>query len=410
MSRYTRIFVRFLPNPQTQEFINVGVIVGDGTSRYWATHKAKCEMRIMALDAQFGVNEVEEFFTWLDAHLAKSNQLTAKAGKVGLAFFTKLQIQNSDKRIQLSTPETVEAHSPESYIASIIGSVILEDSVIPLVTDNTTRHPGNYKASEIGRELDNCLDPLGRKDKSDGANALTYIWKALDSFINATESLLETISDHYLDELEKRNNQRRMKDPVYSNIERRRRPEGHTSSSIIFLSEEHNLRWEDYEVQFKIRQQVDYAPWWYGLAKYLGGNPISRALAPIQNKSQKATRGWVDSDLWSLDSTLCSRLGEQLLALSHNAHGYPGVGIYSDPDRWMEDLHKHGYALLVYGNLDSSHNKIDEDYFTELESEPEDSTGENTRFDKENARETYAYMKAQESLRWVASYLEHLWD
>ena len=410
MSKYTRIFVRFLPNPETQEFINVGVIVGDEATGYWVAHKAKCETRINTLASHSGVNEVDTFFTWLDEYLTKSNRRNGKTVRTDLSFFTKLQIQNTGKRVQISNPEEVEGNSPESYIASLLGTVILEDAEVPKVTENVTRHPGLYKASEIGRNHDNCLDPLGRKAKSDEVKVLEYTWKAIDSVIDIFESLFETVADHYLDNLSKKNEERRMKDPIYHNIEKRRRPEGH-DGSVILISEEHKLGWEEYDIQSKIGDRVDYTPWWYGLARYFRNHPISKAINPIRVNHQKKTRGWTDSDLWSLNQTFCSRLGEQLLELSHISHGYPGVGIYSDPDRWMEDLHKHGYSLLVYGNMDLGR-EIDEDYFSELKSKEDDPTisAQKNKFAKELSREEYAYEKAQESLRWVATYLGHLWD
>lgn len=95
---------------------------------------------------------------------------------------------------------------------------------------------------------------------------------------------------------------------------------------------------------------------------------------------QRVVRGWDVRALWSLDDHLAKTLGEQLVAMAENAHGYP---IDKDSDEWATEIRAAGEALLAYQKM---------------------------HYDVYGAEFDAVYEPAQEALVWVSKNLASLWD
>lgn len=192
-----------------------------------------------------------------------------------------------------------------------------------------------------------------------------------------------------------------MLNPIYKEIENRRHRED--SNYTTLYSEEANLGKKEFELQHEIGELIDKNPWWAKPIRLIHNeNLISDVLYIAKHRGQMLSRGWADSDAFSLNSVLCSRLGGQLLTLSHQAYTTPAFGVYFGSDKWIEDLHKYGYALRVYGEFNAS-DEVDRDYFAGIDENI--AEGEPGYWEQHLDREEYALKKAQEALHWVATYL-----
>lgn len=96
---------------------------------------------------------------------------------------------------------------------------------------------------------------------------------------------------------------------------------------------------------------------------------------------QRLNRGYDDREVWNIDKYVCRRLGDQMLQLADNAHGYPGNAEYPTYERWVADLRHYGTNLTAAGNSDQ----------LELEDEA-------------------IWDDAAEALHWAADHLRNLWD
>jgi hypothetical protein len=208
------------------------------------------------------------------------------------------------------------------------------------------------------------------------------------------DNILKAIFDPMIDRLHEEAKSKAMRNPKYAEIEKRRRPEGQNPHSAILYSEEHNLGPKEFEFQRKVYKSVARSPWWGTLAHKLANEPVSRIMHGVQHIGQRVIRGWDDSDVWQLDTALAKRLGEQLIALSHNGKSWPGSGEdgegeYKTEEDWEIALHIHGSALLDYS-------------LYKYEFEP--------RLDGTRGPLEELYEAAQDSLVWVAENLGDLWD
>lgn len=70
------------------------------------------------------------------------------------------------------------------------------------------------------------------------------------------------------------------------------------------------------------------------------------AVRLVSRTLQRTWRGWSEDDLWSLQSTLCSTLGAQLIALAEQTNGWPGDGTFEE---WQATLTHHGRVLSSFG-------------------------------------------------------------
>ncbi len=98
-----------------------------------------------------------------------------------------------------------------------------------------------------------------------------------------------------------------------------------TNDSLPWNSEDGNT-WEDYEEYCKTNYPLahrlsEVASWW----KYRVVGGYHRARGATERWWQRRTRGWDDSDIWSLDFTIAKFVLPRLVLLRERKHGYPCV-------------------------------------------------------------------------------------
>ena len=194
-------------------------------------------------------------------------------------------------------------------------------------------------------------------------------------------------------------------DPVWAAIEARRNDGG---AGKIFLSE--NLTIADWEEQRRIAIRLTPDPAWVPLARWLVDHPASTALHRARYYWQRLSRGWADFDLASLDKSLSSQLGAELVELSRRSHGWPAGEEFPTPQEWCAALRAAGASLKAYGD---GSKEVDGllDAWHELACDPKaDPLAVKEAFDRHSQAELMVARDATEALQWVALHLEALWD
>ena len=418
MSQYISSVIRFLAHPDTGEFINVGVIAGDPQSQYWVTRGGQVEARVLALtNSVKDLQDIQDFIIQLQDSAHKQRGMVPVA--VGALWLENILAQQVGQKIQLSSLEEVEADSPEAYFEALFQTLVREDdskphnkdvadysyNYNPPSTSFIPFHDGVKKASQIGDYFDDCL---GEKNNPHKRNRLRKAFdsgvQALTEIVIASEELLAKGADILLHKLRESNEKRRMLNPIYKEIEERRHQSG--DGLVTFFDESKKLGPKELILQDGIAQLIDQNPWWAKVARFLRrDNLVSGLFDKATYRGQMLSRGWADADVWSLNAILCQRLGSQLLTLAHKAYSTPAFGVYLGSDQWVEDLHKYGYALRVYGEFNASE-EVDNNYFADIDKNI--AKDERGYWEQHLDREEYAQKKAQEALHWVATYLPHI--
>lgn len=97
--------------------------------------------------------------------------------------------------------------------------------------------------------------------------------------------------------------------------------------------------------------------------KYLGIPNINFSLIEQNNKregeymNQRKSRGFDDSEVWSLDCTICRFIAPRLKVLIELKHGIPNE-FFDKPDEWDSILNK---MLYAFENYDVNYNLPDKD-------------------------------------------------
>lgn len=103
--------------------------------------------------------------------------------------------------------------------------------------------------------------------------------------------------------------------------------------------------------------------------KYLGIPNINFSLSKSSDKregkymNQRKLRGFDDTELWSLDCTICNFIAPRLKVFIKNSMGSCPSEFIDNPDEWVVILNKMLYAFENYGanyNLDENADKIKE--------------------------------------------------
>lgn len=217
---------------------------------------------------------------------------------------------------------------------------------------------------------------------SAAARSRTGLPGALFAFLSRIDNFMEQQAEGPLDRLYDQNKARAMKNPVYADIEKRRRNEG--SEFVTMFSEEAQLGVDEWDLQMSIMEQVSRHPWWEMPLRHLADRPLTRRFRAVEFAHQRLTRGWDDRATWSLDDHLCKTLGEQMLHLAETTHGWPQSEEFPTFEDFQAALRVHGTALVTYSK------RWDEMLDNDVE--------EKVRGD------------AQTALRWVADHLGTLWD
>ena len=316
----------------------------------------------------------------------------------------------------ISTTETIIIPDFESGFAKIFGEnketkerlnrdpgKLAEDYETNAI-EQENYNEGDFVEDSLSNPNGNNVKQLfGGKDEKDFPKAtypdiyppeLTSKQKLVKEFVNTgfqiaelLDKTLEVIAEPFLDRLYEENEKRALEDPVYAEIEYRRRSNG----THILYAEEFDLKWEEWDTQREILDKVSLKPWWEKPLRFISRSQITGLLSKGRWLYQRATRSWDDKELWSLDKAFTKRLGEQLIALSLESHGWPGEeNGYPTSEEWVDALNKHGNALREYA--------LDKDNLA-FYTTPEGA-------------EKYRELAdgAKEALAWVSNNLELLWD
>ena len=223
---------------------------------------------------------------------------------------------------------------------------------------------------------------------------------AIDDLPISPASLSRRAIDHHFD----RRRARVITDPTWSAIQTRRQVPGGASS--IFLSKD--LTIADDAEQRRIAAAKTPDPRWLPLARRAQDWRAASVLGATANAAQRTTRGWADSDTYSLDTHLCRVLGGMLKHLADNAHGWPDGDEFPTFEDWVNALRTNAAALLAYAagedeELLSSWYELS----TTRGSDPAAIEAARRAMDDDDAAR---HVAAQTALHWVADNLGRLWD
>lgn len=230
---------------------------------------------------------------------------------------------------------------------------------------------------------------------------LEFLAELFDSSAYSPASIARRIHDAHLDRVERR----ATADPRWSAIEARRHRDG--SEFKIYLSED--LTPADWEEQRRIEKRLTPDPFWLPWARRVSGLTASSALSSLRAAIQRLTRGWDDSEVWSLNSALTSRLADQLVELAERGHGWPGeLNGFDTPKQWEDMLLRQAQALRCFDGSAEYEAALSRWHDLHLsrgsEAEADLAWKELDRIERENIQ------AAKQALHWVAENLELLWD
>lgn len=160
--------------------------------------------------------------------------------------------------------------------------------------------------------------------------------------------------------------------------------------------------WSEVKESMKIRREkrfqnlcLDVYYWLYRHFEWLWKPRIIKRL--IERFWQKITRGWDDSECWSLDYTIAKFTLPRLIRLKEVMHGYPSafadLGDIEANKKWNEILDKMIFAM------DYIANEREWNYYPDDRDENRDYS---RLFEAEN--------KVQEGCELFGKYFRNLWD
>jgi hypothetical protein len=125
-------------------------------------------------------------------------------------------------------------------------------------------------------------------------------------------------------------------DETWAEIEARRHAHGRKGTSL-FLSQEHDLGWEEWETQRRIFDELNPRPWWLTAARLVDDTITlpARATREVRRSLQRVQRGYSDQDLWSFDTHLARVIAAGCRQLAEQANGHPGDITWEE---WQEEL------------------------------------------------------------------------
>lgn len=255
-----------------------------------------------------------------------------------------------------------------------------------------------------------------------GLHALTAMTGTLDSmnlrarFVDivhrAVADLLELldrsrvtpqgVARHALDQLEQRRTVAAAADPTWAAIQSRR--EGGrilVGDGVVFA---------DSQQQRDIELELVPNPFWYTAVSWLSRRSYADAYRSRVARRQRARRGWSDSDVWELNTYLCTTLSSQLAQLARRAHGWPGENsAWPTFEDWTADLRWQSARLARYvesSELDTATNTVFA-LLTERDADPDALAAAREERDRV---EQELLQDAQLALHWVADNIAYLWD
>ncbi|MEU8200381.1 DUF3037 domain-containing protein [Streptosporangium sp. NPDC049046] len=132
MSRYLYSIIRCLPDPQTGEFVNVGVIAGDPVTGDWAVRRLSNIERIRRFAPQPVLEVSERFMARVTGEIADARAaVEADRGEpLGEAWLDRL-CRDHRNTVQLSAPAPVIARRAEEALAMIFDSMMIDPALPP---------------------------------------------------------------------------------------------------------------------------------------------------------------------------------------------------------------------------------------------------------------------------------------
>jgi hypothetical protein len=135
--RYVYSVVRYVPNPASGEFVNIGVIAGSDETGDWSLRQAGNPRRARLFGPLESLNAVDAFMNDLGSKLDKFDLM--QNDEVSEAWLGDL-CRRYRNIVQLSTPAPVIANSAEEAVDFVFSQVIIDDPGAGSPTrDNVTR-------------------------------------------------------------------------------------------------------------------------------------------------------------------------------------------------------------------------------------------------------------------------------
>ena len=189
-----------------------------------------------------------------------------------------------------------------------------------------------------------------------------------------------------------------MKDPIYAAEELARRK---ANGTIIVSSEGFAVKsYFDHLGLFNELAPLTFVDEFLLAARNnLKVSTITYFLTDIYDK---LTRGWVESEIWSMSQSLALRTGSMLIELSNTSHGWPDKS-YETFEEWVSALKENGNKLVAYGKQEGVEGMLN---YLDLEDEKERSKAREAVEDLERKLAE----NAREAWMWVATHHEDLWD
>jgi hypothetical protein len=221
--------------------------------------------------------------------------------------------------------------------------------------------------------------------------------------IDASPLTPQGLARRRIDALHEERGRRAAGDPRWQEIQGRRGPGGLTMISP-------DVSWADWEEQRRIEKELLPDPWWLPAMQRVSQLSVRSAQRNVRTVTQRATRGWADRDVWSLDRHLCRTLAAQLQHLADKGNAWPGdTARWADEHEWQADLRRNAALLRRYADAWGSEAATHDWYerSTSRDVDPETVEAYSEAIHSAEKRELEG---AKQALRWVADHLELLWD
>ena len=235
---------------------------------------------------------------------------------------------------------------------------------------------------------------------------MSHLLNGTDGASPSRGSRRKTPADLLWDRLENRRRRAASKDPVWASIQQRR---GDGSDGFLSVVSE-GLTWADWNEQRRIELELVPDPRWVPVLRWFGEHTLSSLRRSIRHAYQRVNRGWDDTEVWSLDSSLCRRLAEQLDHLADISHGWPGPDEQAPTfEAWIELLRSKAVDLRRYDGTPESE-ALSETWMKLTSDRNADPTDVEAARGAMRAREDADRAAAKSALTWVVTNLETLWD
>lgn len=136
--RYVYSVVRFVPNPATGEFVNVGAIAGNEDTGDWSVRQAQNPKRARSFGPPESLNALFAFLTEVGRRIDLSDALETAAPELSEDWLTDLHERHRNV-IQLSPPAPLVADNAEDAL-DLVFSQLIEPDFTPEQRSYLTKH------------------------------------------------------------------------------------------------------------------------------------------------------------------------------------------------------------------------------------------------------------------------------